>query len=385
MDQVPFPGRLAIQQRVLPAYRAPFLDALANACKGGLSVFAGKPRQQEHIATADQLQTARLAPAHNLHFLDVESPFYQCWQAGLLNWLDDWQPDALIVEANPRYLSTRQAVDWMHTRGRCVLGWGLGAPKLSGKLAGWRRRGRENFLRQFDGLIAYSQRGAAEYAATGFPPDRIFVARNAVSGRPTAPIPERPQEFNEKPILLFVGRLQPRKRIDNLLQACAALPAGLQPQLWIVGDGPAKNEFETLAQQVYPAAKFFGALHGSELDRIFNQADLFVLPGAGGLAVQQAMAHGLPVIVAQGDGTQDDLVRPENGWSITPGDLLALQHVLHQALQDAAHLRQMGAESYRIVAQEINLERMVADFLAALAMVQGGVRSPQKQQGLPGS
>ena len=49
-----------------------------------------------------------------------------------------------------------------------------------------------------------------------------------------------------------------------------------------------------------------------------------MLPGTGGLAVQQAMAHGLPVIVAQGDGTQDDLVRPENGWQIPPDDLAAL-------------------------------------------------------------
>ncbi len=38
-----FPGRLAVLQRVLPAYRVPFFDTLAAACQGGLSLAAGRP------------------------------------------------------------------------------------------------------------------------------------------------------------------------------------------------------------------------------------------------------------------------------------------------------------------------------------------------------
>ncbi len=166
--------------------------------------------------------------------------------------------------------------------------------------------------------------------------------------------------------MLFVGRLQPRKRIDLLLRACAALPAALQPRLLIVGDGPARVELEAEAQQVYPAAEFTGARHGEALASLFKMADLFVLPGTGGLAVQQAMAYGLPVIVAQGDGTQDDLVRPGNGWQLPPGDLPALQACLAAALADPARLRQMGAESYRIARDEINIEQMVLAFVRAL-------------------
>jgi glycosyltransferase involved in cell wall biosynthesis len=81
------------------------------------------------------------------------------------------------------------------------------------------------------------------------------------------------------------------------------------------------------------------------------------------------MAHGLPVMVAQGDGTQDDLVRPENGWQLPPGDLGALTAALHAALSDLPRLRDMGAESYRIVAEEINLEAMVAAFVEALRVL----------------
>jgi glycosyltransferase involved in cell wall biosynthesis len=82
------------------------------------------------------------------------------------------------------------------------------------------------------------------------------------------------------------------------------------------------------------------------------------------------MAHGLPVIVAQGDGTQDDLVRVENGWRVPPGDVNELLHALESALSDPQRLRRMGDASYRIVAHEINLEAMLAAFVQAASAVQ---------------
>ncbi len=78
------------------------------------------------------------------------------------------------------------------------------------------------------------------------------------------------------------------------------------------------------------------------------------------------MSHSLPVIVAMGDGTQDDLVREENGWQITPEDYGALVSTMKNALSDMARLRKMGKESYRIVSEEINIQKMVDVFVAAL-------------------
>jgi glycosyltransferase involved in cell wall biosynthesis len=353
----------------LPAYRAAFFDKLAVACEGGLSVFAGQPLADESIAVADHLDIAHYVRAHNRNFLNPGSPLYQCWQPGILKWLEDWQPQALIVEANPRYRSTPGAVRWMHAHRRRVVGWGLGAPPLSGPLAAWRRLSRRSFLSALDGIIAYSQRGAEEYRLLGFSPQQVFVAPNAVVSRPERPPPERPAQFSDKPGVLFVGRLQARKRIDLLLRACAALPEPIQPHLWVVGDGPARGEFQSLAASIYPEAKFTGARHGTELEDYFRQADLFVLPGTGGLAVQQAMSFGLPVIVAEGDGTQDDLVRAENGWRIPPGDLPRLTGTLKTALSDPSRLRRMGEGSYRLVDEEVNVEKMVEAFIEAILQV----------------
>lgn len=355
-----FPGRLGLQQRVLPSYRVPFFDMLASVCEGGMSLYAGQARSVENIASGE-LQIAKYAPAQNIHLLS--GPFYICYQRGLLDWLSEWNPEALIVEANPRYLSTPAAIKWMKNRNRPVIGWGLGAPPLSGPLARFRQKSWIRFLGRFDALIAYSQRGADEYAARGFPQDKIFVAHNAVAPAPVKKPDDRPQTADH-PSILFVGRLQARKRINSLLRACAEMPDA--PRLIIVGDGPERENLEVLAKQVYPSTEFIGARHGGKLKPYFSKADLFVLPGTGGLAVQEAMSHGLPVIVAKGDGTQDDLVRAENGWQIPPGDYDALVSTMKDALLDVPRLRKMGEESHRIVSQEINLEKMVEAFVKAL-------------------
>jgi len=326
-----------------------------------MSLFAGQPREIESIV-GGELQVAIYAPAQNMHLF--KGSLYFCYQRGFIDWLSDWNPDALVVEANPRYLSTPLAIQWMHSSGRPVIGWGLGASPLSGPLAGLRQNGWIRFLNRFDALIAYSQRGADEYAVYGIPREKIFVAHNAVSPTPKETPPEKSLTINQVTIL-FVGRLQARKRIDALLRACVEMPEP-KPRLIIVGDGPERQTLEQIAGQVYPSAEFVGAKHGDGLKPYFAEADLFVLPGTGGLAVQEAMSHGLPVIVAKGDGTQDDLVRTENGWQIPPGDDDALVSTLREALSDIGRLRKMGDASYRIVSQEINLEKMVEVFVQAL-------------------
>ncbi len=358
------PIKLGLQQRVLPEYRAPFFDALASACENGLCVYAGHGRTVESIAPTTNLRVANYTQANNLHIL--HGSFYTCVQTNLMQWIEEWQPEVLIVEANPRYLSTPQAIRWMHARKRPVIGWGLGAPRAHGLHEALRYR----FLQSLDAVIAYSQTGAEQYRGIGCKVAKVFVAPNAVTPRPVNPALERPAKFKDgRATVVFVGRLQKRKKVDLLLQACALLPETLRPRLVIVGDGPERDELQALAAKIYPQAEFSGAKFGEELQAYYAMADLFVLPGTGGLAVQQAMAHSLPVLVGEADGTQGELVRAENGWLIQDMSVEKLTGALESALQDVKRLRRMGLASYRIVSEEINLERMVEAFAEAIRAV----------------
>lgn len=361
--------RIGIQQRVLPDYRSAFFNALGLLVDQKLAVFGGKPLDREGIKSLNELSHAQLFWGRNYTLFDPAHPFFLCWQHGLLDWLNCWQPQALIVEANPRLLANRQAIQHVHNKGGIVIGWGLGAPLIEGNCAWLRQRQRITYLKSLDGIIAYSNQGAKQYRALGIPEERVFVASNAVLPKPTNPPHHRPIPVISQLQVLFVGRLQKRKRVDLLLKACAALPKELQPLLFIIGDGPARPELEQLAMEILPATMFVGDQRGESLDTYLKQADLFVLPGTGGLAVQQAMAYALPVIVAQGDGTQEDLVRPQNGWLVPTDDVNALQKALREALSDIRGLRKKGLESYRIVEEEVNVEKMAEIFLSAIEQI----------------
>lgn len=363
---VRFEGRAGLQQRVLPAYRVPFFDLLSEACQDGLVLFAGEPRSGEAILSGSRPQKARLIKADNRHWLS--GPLYVLRQPGLLEWLNEWRPDVLVLEANPRYLDNWRALSWARSHGRPVVGWGLGAPALKsgGPLLAWLWR---RFLHQFDALIAYSSKGASEYQLASLPTERIATAINAVVENPPEPI-ERPPLEGRQLHLLFVGRLQPRKKVDQLLRACAELGAD-QIAVRIVGAGPDETRLKALADEVFPQAAFTGSQQGQPLYESFAWADLFVLPGTGGLAVQQAMAHGLPVVVAEGDGTQADLVRSDNGWLVRGDSTAALRQVLDQALQQRHRLAAMGHRSAEIVRHEINLTAMVRTFIDTFNLVAG--------------
>jgi glycosyltransferase involved in cell wall biosynthesis len=228
------------------------------------------------------------------------------------------------------------------------------------------------------GAIAYSQRGKREFEALDLPSANLFVAPNSVTPRPAPLTPDslavrrfdKLSAQDRPPRLLFVGRLQPRKRVDLLIEASAAQPRSVE--LWIVGDGPARSELERLARRILPTAKFHGDLRGAALDALFDRADLFVLPGTGGLAVQQALGHALPVIVASGDGTQEDIVTPENGWLIPEADAGSLARAVTHALSDRERLARMGRASWQLAHDRFNLETMAEAFLTAVSTVAAG-------------
>jgi glycosyltransferase involved in cell wall biosynthesis len=358
------PARTGFQQRVLPTYRAPLFDALARALPGGLAVFAGDPRAGEGILQAEELRVARWTRAHNRRIGGL------LWQDGWREWLAKEDPQTVVLESNPRYLSNYFLQRRMRNGGKKVVGWSLGPARSGGIFGGLIR----SYYGAFSALVVYSRSGADRFHRLGLPSEKIFIAPNAVESETAETLLRKPDArrkaraelgFGSLPVVLFVGRLQPRKRVDLLLRACRR--SGVAFNLVIVGDGPDRARLERIAGEVFPAARFAGDLRGETLGRIFLAADLFVLPGTGGLALQEALVYGKPVAVAEADGSQQDLVREgENGWMLPPGDEEALIALLRTALTDKARLRAMGEASRRLVRQTATLDRMVDGFLNAL-------------------
>jgi glycosyltransferase involved in cell wall biosynthesis len=112
-----------------------------------------------------------------------------------------------------------------------------------------------------------------------------------------------------------------------------------------------------------------GYISDAEIPAFFNEADIFFLPGTGGLAVNEAMAYGLTVITTIADGTVLDLVyEGKNGYYLKDiPDFDNLYEVCKKALQNSkSHLREMGNASRQIVMEKASLSNMVSNFEKAV-------------------
>ncbi len=158
------------------------------------------------------------------------------------------------------------------------------------------------------------------------------------------------------PTVLFVGRMDQEKRVDELIRAFAALPAGLPAQLEIVGDGARLTEWTTLADSLGlgDRVRFRGFISEDELIDAYARAAVFCMPGVAelqSLVTLEAMASSTPVVAADAMALPH-LVRPgRNGWLYTPGDVPELTARLAALLGDPALCRRMGAASREIVAE----------------------------------
>jgi glycosyltransferase involved in cell wall biosynthesis len=155
-----------------------------------------------------------------------------------------------------------------------------------------------------------------------------------------------------EPTVLFVGRLDEEKRVDELLRALAMVP---RLRADIVGDGTCRAEWELLAADlgITDRVQFHGCVDEEALLDAYANADVFCMPGIAelqSLATMEAMAAGKPVVAADAMALPH-LVRPgRNGWLFQPGDVQGLADRLHGVLADPAMTARMGAASSELIA-----------------------------------
>lgn len=226
-----------------------------------------------------------------------------------------------------------------------------------------------------DGTLNYATTAYDILPSYGVPLEKIHVTGNATDTE--ALLNERQQVRNGKPLLppcerriLHIGRLVKWKRVDLLIDA---FPAVLQKwsdaELVIVGDGP---ELENLRRQasargVNEQVRFEGSVYEpARLGGYMNESSLYVLAGMGGLSINDAMTYGLPVLCSVCDGTEKDLVRDGvNGAFFRKGDREDLESQIIRLLDSPSQLKEMGKASEKIIAEEMNLDKVCDRFIAA--------------------
>jgi len=144
----------------------------------------------------------------------------------------------------------------------------------------------------------------------------------------------------DAPLLLFVSRLSPEKRVEWLRPVLDVVPSA---RLAIVGDGPARPWLEQRFADTRTV--FTGYLHGEDLARAYAAADIFVFPAANetfGNVVLEAMASGLPVVAARAGGPLDSVVEGVTGLLFDPTHPHGLADEVRRLVDDLAYARQLG-------------------------------------------
>ena len=144
----------------------------------------------------------------------------------------------------------------------------------------------------------------------------------------------------DKPLLLYVGRLSPEKRVDWLVPVLDALP---DARLAVVGDGPARPQLER--QFGRRAVHFTGYLSGTDLAAAYASADVFVFPAANetlGNVVLEAMASGLPVVAARSGGLLDHVIDGETGYLFEAESQDGLVQAVRRLVENPARAHALG-------------------------------------------
>jgi glycosyltransferase involved in cell wall biosynthesis len=210
----------------------------------------------------------------------------------------------------------------------------------------------EPFVRGSDAAIATSKAVAAAAGAA-------TVIYPGVDVPPSkAPLRDRP------PIFGAVGRLEPTKGLDALLEAAAILRRG-HPELRVelAGTGSCESRLRSLAERLGLAdvVDFLG--WREDVDALHRRWQVLVQPSLHegfGIAALEAMASGLPV-VASATGGLPELVEDERtGFLVPVGDVEALAGRLGRLLGDDALRARLGDAARQRALRSFSVEEMAA-------------------------
>ena len=167
----------------------------------------------------------------------------------------------------------------------------------------------------------------------------------------------------DAPILLSVGRVDPEKRLDFLIDAFARMSDRIpEAHLVFAGDGSARKKLEehAAATKVNDRIHFLGMVNRAVLPDLLHDATIFLSASTTEvhpISVIEAIASGLPLVAVQDEAFEGMIVENENGH-LTPLDVGAFSDTLAKLLSDPEKLSQYGKRSTEL-SEKFSIEGQV--------------------------
>ncbi|MBN1461769.1 MAG: glycosyltransferase family 4 protein [Armatimonadetes bacterium] len=172
--------------------------------------------------------------------------------------------------------------------------------------------------------------------------------------------------------VLFVGRLIPDKRVEDLVEASYRLAD--EQTVVIVGDSTDSGYVESLTAKAGPRVAFVGSRVGPELEELYSNARLFAFPSAvEGLPVAliESLAYGIPCVASDIPGNREVLGGDHAGCLVPVADIGALAEAIDGLWHDDAERERLAAVGRNRATTEYSWDRIAADTLAVIANAAG--------------
>jgi len=245
--------------------------------------------------------------------------------------------------------------------------------------------GARALLRHAAACVAVSRAEIPDYTSIGVAERRVRIIPNGIRLEEFAQLPprgafRRARGLGDCPLLVFVGKITPRKGVDVLIRALAHLPA--ETRLIVAGNfmmpaEPIHNLVRDLGLQ--DRVEFPGLLLGDDRNSAYVDADVVVYPSTDeifGLVAAEALMCNTPVVVCDDSGC-GELVRDAQGGLLVPyGDPQALAAALGRLLADPDQRRRLAEVGRGFVVNNLSWERIAADTHTLYSQVLSGELAP---------
>jgi phosphatidyl-myo-inositol alpha-mannosyltransferase len=233
---------------------------------------------------------------------------------------------------------------------------------VSGEMLRWYPMGTRMWgflLERIDRRIAVSE--PARETALPFLGGPIDVIPNGVV------IPPQAEPGNRSPHVVFIGRNDPRKGLAVLLRAWPAVTARTGARLRVIGADPLSVRWLLRRQGLSDeAVDLLGWLDEEALTDELTAASALAAPSIGresfGMVLTRAFGSGTPV-VASDIGGYREVVTPDTGVLVPPGDHQALAQALVALLEDEPRRRALGERARRIAQARYSWERIATQLV----------------------
>lgn len=228
---------------------------------------------------------------------------------------------------------------------------------------GWKQLIKRFLFRAADGAEVPGDHARDAAERYGFPVNRIVQSTQSIDvahysrALDVGPVQRavRQRELGlHGCVFVYVGRLLKWKGLDDLLAAYRQIrKEGFDASLLLVGDGADEKYYRATSSHC-EGVVFVGFIQPNELPSYYALGDVFVFPSYGevhGLAVDEAMSAGLPVIASDAvDGIRDRVVDGESGYLVPPRDPIRLSERMRYFVTDSSAVRLQGARARLIIA-----------------------------------